>query len=148
LYYYKKWIQKKDSLNILDLGEAHRIGLAYSKTGQRTKAGEYFALEEKYCLEAIKKQRNFAQSSRAYYDLAAVYAFQEKREEAYQLLDKFIKNKTFPLWWVNLAKDDPLFEKIANEKWFSELIMQMEKKYLAEYERVKKWMEENKISIE
>lgn len=148
LYYYKKWIQKKDSLNILDLGEAHRIGLAYNKTGQPAKANEYFALEENYCLEAIEKQRDFAQSSRAYYDLAAVYAFQGKTEKAYQLLDEFIKNKTFPLWWVNLAKDDPLFEKIANEKRFNELLVQMEKKYLAEHERVKKYMEENNLTLE
>ena len=148
LYYYQKWMQKKDSLNILDLGEAHRIALAYHKTGQQPKANKYFALEENYCLEAIEKQRDFAQNSRAYYDLAAVYAFQGKREEAYELLDEFIKNKTFPLWWVNLAKDDPLFEKIANEKRFNELLMQMEKKYLSEHERVKKWMEENDLFIE
>ncbi|SHJ68592.1 AraC-type DNA-binding protein [Tangfeifania diversioriginum] len=148
LYYYQKWMQKKDSLNILDLGEAHRIGLAYAKTGQPAKANEYFALEENYCLEAIEKQRDFAQNSRAYYDLAAVYAFQGKKAEAYELLDEFIKNKTFPLWWVNLAKDDPLFEKIVNEKRFNELLVQMEKKYLSEHERVKKWMEENDLFIE
>jgi AraC-like DNA-binding protein/TolB-like protein/Tfp pilus assembly protein PilF len=147
LYYYKKWMQQKDSLNILDLGEAHRIALAYHKTGQHAKADEYFALEEKYCLEAIEKQRDFAQSSRAYYDLAAVYAFQGKKAEAYQFFDEFIKYKTFPLWWVNLAKDDPLFEKIANEKRFNELLIQMEKKYLAEHQRVKKWMEENDLNI-
>ncbi|WP_372949543.1 helix-turn-helix domain-containing protein [Mariniphaga sp.] len=143
LYYYKKWMQQKDSLNILDLGEAHRIALAYNKTGQHAKADEYFALEENYCLEAIEKQRDFAQNSRAFYDLAAVYAFQGKKAEAYHLLDEFIKNKTFPFWWVNLAKDDPLFEKIADEKRFSELLVQMENKYLAEHERVKKWVEES-----
>lgn len=148
LYYYKKWMQQKDSLNILDLGEAHRIGLAYAKIGQPEKANEYFALEKKYCLEAIEKQRDFAQNSRAFYDLAAVYAFQEKKEQAYQLLNEFIRNKTFPLWWVNLAKDDPLFEKIADEKQFNELLVQMEKKYLAEHERVKKWMEENSLFAE
>ncbi|MGM0620795.1 MAG: tetratricopeptide repeat protein, partial [Bacteroidota bacterium] len=148
LYYYQKWMQQKDSLNILDLGEAHRIALAYYKTGQQAKANEYFAQEETYCREAIEKQRDFAQSRRAYYDLAAVYAFQGKKEEAYQLLDEFIKNKMFPLWWVNLAKDDPLFEKIADEKRFNELLVQMEKKYLAEHERVKKWKEENDLFIE
>lgn len=147
LFYYQKWMQKKDSLNILDLGETHRIALAYHKTGQPEKANEYFTLEENYCLEAIEKQRDFAQNNRAYYDLAAVYAFQGKKAEAYELLDEFIKNRTFPLWWVNLAKDDPLFEKIADEKRFSELLVQMEKKYLAEHERVKNWMEENDFSI-
>jgi len=99
-------------------------------------------------MEAIEKQRDFAQNSRAFYDLAAVYAFQGKKAEAYQLLDEFIKNKTFPLWWVNLAKDDPLFEKIVDEKRFSELLVQMEKKYLAEHKRVKNWLEENDFSIE
>jgi tetratricopeptide (TPR) repeat protein len=148
LYYYQKWMRKKDLLNILDLGEAHRIGLAYAKTGQSEKADDYFALEENYCLEAIEKQRDFAQNSRAVYDLAAVYAFQGKKAEAYQLLEEFIKNKTFPLWWVNLAKDDPLFENIADEKRFNELLIQMENKYLAEHERVKKWMVENDLFIE
>ncbi len=146
LYYYTKWMQQKDSLNILDLGEAHRIGLAYHKTGQTKKADEYFTTQVKYCLQSIEKNRDFAQSQRAYYDLAAVYAFLGKKEEAYQLLDKFIKNESFPLWWVNLAKDDPLFEKIAHEKRFNELLALMEKKYLAEHERVKNWMEENDFS--
>jgi tetratricopeptide (TPR) repeat protein len=147
LYYYNKWMQQKDSLNILDLGEAHRIALAYFKTGQLEKAAEYFGKEENYCLQSIEKNRDFAQSKRAYYDLAAVYAFQGKKEEACQLLDEFIKNEIFPLWWVNLAKDDALFEKIANEKRFNELLIQMEKKYLAEHQRVKKWMEENDLNI-
>ncbi|HKL32793.1 MAG TPA: helix-turn-helix domain-containing protein [Tangfeifania sp.] len=143
LHYYQRWVKLKDSLEILDLGEAHRIALAYYKTGQLEKAEEYFRMQENYCLQSIEKNRDFAQSRRAYYDLAAVYAFQEKKEEAYQLLDEFIKNEIFPFWWVTLTKDDPLFEKIRHEERFKNILADMEKKYLTEHNRVKEWMEEN-----
>ena len=145
LHYYQRWVKLKDSLEILDLGESHRIALAYYKTGQTKKAEKYFKMQEDYCLQSIEKNRDFAQSRRAYYDLAAVYAFRGKKEEAYQLLDEFIKNEIFPLWWVNLAKDDPLFEKIRHEERFRNILAKMERKYQAEHQRVKNWLQENDL---
>jgi hypothetical protein len=46
------------------------------------------------------------------------------------------------LWWVSLAKHDPLFDSIRNEERFQKILQNMGKKYQAEHERVKKWLME------
>ncbi|MFY9152702.1 MAG: helix-turn-helix domain-containing protein [Prolixibacteraceae bacterium] len=145
LHYYRKYIEKMEILEILDLGETHRIALAYLKTGHMKEALKYFDQEEKYCRESIEKNRDFAQSKRAYYDLAAVYAFQGKTDEAYKNLDEFLKNDFFPLWWVNLIKSDPLFASIQKETRFQKIVSVMEAKYKKEHNRVKKWLDEQKM---
>jgi hypothetical protein len=48
----------------------------------------------------------------------------------------------YPLWWVSLIKHDPLFDSIRNEERFQMIIQNMEAKYQAEHERVRKWLEE------
>ena len=39
-------------------------------------------------------------------------------------------------------KDDPLFESIRKETEFQQIVKDIESKYLAEHERVRKWLEE------
>jgi len=46
------------------------------------------------------------------------------------------------LWWVSLAKHDPLFNSIRNEERFQKILQNMEAKYQAEHERVRKWLVE------
>ena len=41
-----------------------------------------------------------------------------------------------------LIKTDPLFNSIRNEPEFQQIVKDIEAKYQAEHERVKKWMEE------
>jgi hypothetical protein len=48
----------------------------------------------------------------------------------------------YPSWLVSLAKLDPLFESIRNEERFQKILQNMEAKYQAEHERVRKWLEE------
>jgi len=48
----------------------------------------------------------------------------------------------YPLWWISLAKHDPLFENIRSEERFQKILQNMEAKYQAEHERVRKWLEE------
>jgi molybdopterin converting factor small subunit len=43
---------------------------------------------------------------------------------------------------VSLIKDDPLFESIRDEPEFQQIVRDVEAKYQAEHERVKKWLEE------
>ena len=48
-----------------------------------------------------------------------------------------------PLWMVTFIKDDPLFNSIRNEPEFQRIVSDVEAKYQAEHERVRKWLEEN-----
>jgi hypothetical protein len=43
---------------------------------------------------------------------------------------------------VSLIKTDPLFGSIRNEPEFQQIIRDVEVKYQAEHERVRKWLEE------
>ena len=44
-----------------------------------------------------------------------------------------------------LIKTDPLFNSIRNEPEFQQIAKDIEAKYQAEHERVRKWLEENNI---
>ena len=52
------------------------------------------------------------------------------------------KKNTYPLWWITLIKNDPMFNSIRNEERFQKIVRNMESKYIAEHERVRKWLEE------
>ena len=41
-----------------------------------------------------------------------------------------------------LIKNDPLFNSIRNEPEFQQIVRDVEAKYQAEHERVRKWLEE------
>jgi molybdopterin converting factor small subunit len=43
---------------------------------------------------------------------------------------------------IMLIKTDPLFNSIRNEPEFQQIVSDVEAKYQAEHERVKKWLEE------
>jgi len=49
------------------------------------------------------------------------------------------------LWIVMLIKTDPLFNSIRNEPEFQQIVKDIESKYQAEHERVRKWLQENKM---
>jgi hypothetical protein len=57
-------------------------------------------------------------------------------------LNEFNTMSFYPLWWVSLVKHDPLFNSIRNEERFQKILQNVEAKYQAEHERVKKWLEE------
>ena len=46
---------------------------------------------------------------------------------------------------VMFFKIDPLFNSIRNDPEFQQIVKDIESKYQAEHERVKKWLEENKM---
>jgi hypothetical protein len=45
---------------------------------------------------------------------------------------------------LSAIKDEPLFKYIRDEPEFRKIVSDPEAKYLAEHERVRKWLEENK----
>jgi hypothetical protein len=86
--------------------------------------------------------RSYSVNFTANYDLAGVYAFMGNRDKAYENLRVWARTPVFPLWWVGLIKEDPLFDSIRNEPEFQQIVRDVEAKYQAEHERVRKWLEE------
>jgi tetratricopeptide (TPR) repeat protein len=133
--------QLKKSGN-LPLIFSHRIGYAYWKAGKYKEAEPYFNDQIKFGLESIKLGRSYASTVPQYYDLAATYAFLGDKNKAYQYLDEFNTLNFYPSWLISLIKNDPLFDNIRNEERFQKILQNMEAKYQAEHERVRKWLEE------
>jgi TolB-like protein len=137
----KKEIENYKKSGELSLLQSYRIGYAFWQVGKKKEAEYYFNQQIKYDEESIKLGRDIEQWKAAYYDIAATYAFLGDKVRAYKYLDEFNTMNFYPLWWIILAKHDRLFASISNEERFQKILQNMEAKYLAEHERVRKWLE-------
>jgi TolB-like protein len=143
LKYFKKYIERLKTLGQLSPGAIQRVGYVYWQNGYKKEAEYYFNEHKRISEESIKKGRQY--SSGAYYDLAGVYAFTGEKEKAYQNLREWASFPVIPFWWINLIKEDPMFDSIRNEPEFQKILSDVEAKYQAEYDRVRKWLEEQGI---
>jgi hypothetical protein len=144
LYYYEKYLQKKGKeITLYDLYGLHRIAWAYLQRGDKKKS-EFYLNE---CIENCEKVKQLGRGSQFYplrydYNLAAAYAFKGDKKKAYENLNEWASIRICPLWGLIFLKYDPLFDSIRNESEFLKIVSEMEAKYQAEHERVKKWLEE------
>jgi len=145
LKYYKKYVEWLEDSRQISVNQMHRIGYVYWMNGFKEKALYYFNEQKRICEEAIKKKLQYGKSFGAYFDLAGVYAFMGKKEKAYENLRIWNKIQVCPLYMVTLIKNDPLFDNITKEPEFQQIVRDVEAKYNAEHERVRKWLEENKM---
>jgi TolB-like protein len=141
----KKRIEQLKKSGELSLVYSHRIGYALWKVGKYEEAEYYFNEQIRYGTESIKLGREIASRGAAYYDLAGVYAFLGDKKKAYHYLDEFNTKNFYPLWLISYTKHDPMFDSIRNEERFQKILQNMEAKYQAEHERVRKWLEENNL---
>ena len=141
LKYFKKWLERSETLSDETLFGTHRVGWAYWQNGYKEEADYYFNELIRYC-DRLKKMGRY-DPFRPAYDLAAVYAFMGDREKAYENLRLWAKMPSCQLWWLLYLKNDPLFDSIRNEPEFQQIVRDYESKYQAEHERVRKWMEEH-----
>jgi TolB-like protein len=142
LKYLEGYIAKGKTLGMTDYGILHRVGYAYWKNGNKKEAEYYFNKCIDECNDHIKSDRPWAHLYYIYYDMAGVYAFMGDKNKAYENLKIFNKKQKIPLWMVTLIKNDPLFDSLRNESEFQQIVRDVEAKYQAEHERVRKWLEE------
>ena len=96
----------------------------------------------------IELKRSWGQGLYAYFDLAGVYAFRGEKDQAYKNLRIFNQIQRVNLVVPMLMKTDPLFKSIRNEPEFQQIARDVEAKYQAEHERVRKWIEEKGDTID
>jgi TolB-like protein/lipoprotein NlpI len=119
-----------------------RIGYAYFKNGLKDSADYYFNKQLEICNEEIRLNSPYGISGSAYYDLAGVYSYMGNKTKAYENLKIYNQRPRIDLWIRRYIKYDPLFDSIRNEPEFQNIMKDMDAKYQAEHERVKKWLEE------
>jgi TolB-like protein/AraC-like DNA-binding protein/Tfp pilus assembly protein PilF len=138
--YYEKLAERLKKSGEVDLFAYQGIGYSYWKMGRIKEAEYYFDQQIKIDLECIRLGRWNVINGQAQWDLAKVYAFRGDKEKAYRYLDEVNRNQAFPLWWVTSFKYDPFFKSIRQEPRFHKILKDVEAKYQAEHERVRKWM--------
>jgi len=119
------------------------IGYVYWQMGNKEEAEYYF---NEYIINSnkiIELGGDVGAVFMSHYFLASVYAFRGEKDKAYENLRIFNLRQMMPSWIVVRIKNDPLFDSIRVEPEFQQIIKDVEAKYQAEHERVKKWLEEN-----
>ena len=139
--YVTKWVDRLKSNGEEESTFSQRIGFIYWKNGYRKEADYYFDKQIEHCNYLNKSDAIWSKSHYPNYDLAGIYAFRGEKGKAYENLRIFNKTKRFPIWILMLIKNDPLFDSIRNEPEFQQIVRDVESKYRAEHERVRKWLE-------
>jgi TolB-like protein/Tfp pilus assembly protein PilF len=142
LKYYKKYIEMLEDLGTFTNNGMHRIGYIYWENGFKKEAEYYFDKQLEYSKKDIELKRPWGQRLYPYYDIAGIYAFRGDKEKAYENLKIFNQRQRMPIWAIILMKTDQLFNSIRNEPEFQQIVRDVEAKYQAEHERVRKWLEE------
>jgi tetratricopeptide (TPR) repeat protein len=145
LKYFKKYSKRLKSSGQISPGDQLNIGYAYWQNGYKKEAEYWFNEQKKVSEESIRLGRVYSMSwsRNANYDLAALYAFKGEKEKAYENLRIIDRSPIFPLKMVDDIKQyNPFFNSIRSEPEFQQIVKDVEAKYQAEHERVKKWLEE------
>jgi len=138
----KKKIDQYKRIGTIALQTAFQIGYAFWQVGQYQGAKDYFNQQIKYDEESIRLRRPISQVGNAQYDLASTYAFLGEKTKAYKYLEEFVSMYFPKLWQISYAKHNPFMKSISNEERYKKSLQNMEAKYQAEHERVRKWLEE------
>lgn len=117
------------------------IGYAYMQNGYRKESDFYLNRSLGTYLSLINFEHK-AVNKYYYYRLAGIYTYQGEKRKAYKYLNRFNHGPIFGSGEVTLIKYDPLFKSIRNEPEFQKIVKDVEAKYQAEHERVRRWLEE------
>ena len=120
--HYFKYIESSKVQGQSDIANTMRIGYVFDKIGAQEAGRKFFYEHIDFCEESIKKNSGYARwYGLAYYDLAAIYAYNDKKDLAYQYLEQFSQQAFFAAWLVDLLQRDEMFETLRTEAKFKEL---------------------------
>jgi hypothetical protein len=116
--------------------------LAYWKNGNKDQARYYFDKMVNNLTRVDELGRIIQDPYSNAYDIAGVYAFLGEKEKAYEKLTLASKSQTGDRYGVTYVKNDATFASFRNDPIFQQYVRDVESKYQAEHERVRKWLEE------
>jgi TolB-like protein/AraC-like DNA-binding protein/lipopolysaccharide biosynthesis regulator YciM len=144
--YMEKYIERKRALGQFTPSDidAFLVGYYYWRNGDHKEANYYFTEAVKEYEEIIRT--GFTGSlAEAYMSLAAIHAFRGEEDQAYEYLRLLNQLPGMPISHSMYLKNVPLFDSIRDKPEFKQIFMELEAKYQAEHERVKKWLEEREM---
>jgi TolB-like protein/AraC-like DNA-binding protein len=142
LKYLNKQLESYKSLGKIDAAGMWIFGYIYWKNGYKEKAEYYFEETIKNHNRMLELGRGYALLPDLYYDVAGIYAFRGETDKAFKNLRIFSQKNCEAIHWDMFLKNDPLFNSIRDKPEFQEIQKEVETKYQAEHEKVKKWLEE------
>jgi TolB-like protein/tetratricopeptide (TPR) repeat protein len=119
-----------------------RFGYSYLKNGYKKEAEDCFNRIMKSCEKSIKSGTPGLFN---YYLLASVYAFRGDKEKVYENLLRYKQIQKVSDFYINYIKYDPWFDFIRDEHEFQVILSEIETKFQAEHERIRKWLEGNSM---
>lgn len=111
--------------------------------GYEEEGEHYFDEGLKFYNRMLELNRISPQDFYTLYGFAAAYAFLGETGKAYDYLRLVAQKQMMPRWMINDIHYDPLFDNIRDKPEFQQILRDIEAKYQAEHERVRKWLEEN-----
>ena len=123
------------------LMEEYLIGYAYAENELKKESDFYFEKSIETYSNLIKFDRK-GESRYYFYRLAGIFTYRGEKGKAYEFLNKLNQSPIFSIGEITLIKHDPLFKSVRNEPVFQSIVKNMEAKYQAEHEKVRKWLEE------
>jgi len=147
LEYFNKYeelntLRKVDPRNV-DIRYKFRIGYTYWMTGFKEEGKHYIDEGLKFYNRMLELNRISPGDFSTLYGFAAAYTFLGEREKAYEYLRLVSQKQKMPIWMIKDINHDPMFDSIREEPEFQLIVRDVEAKYQAEHERVRKWLEEN-----
>jgi tetratricopeptide (TPR) repeat protein len=138
--YFEKYLEASNGL----IGShGYRIGYAYWNAGNEEKANYHFNENLHFLNRQNELRTSTSHLKYSYFCLAKTYAFLGEEDKAFENLRIFNHKQTIPYYMVQDIKKTPLFNNIRDEPEFQQIVRDVETRYEATREGVKKWMEEN-----
>ena len=147
LVYYKKAWEIHQAIDIPEQGAINtmlRLGQSYLMIGKDEEASYYLNRTRELLNEIEDLDRlTFISEIHKIYTLIGMYTCLGDNNNAFKNLRILNQKKQFPIWIITQLKIDPLFNNIRDEPEFQQIVSEVEAKFKAEHERVRKWLEEN-----
>ena len=118
------------------------IGSAYWRIGNPEMTNHYF---DQYLEATIRIIERIIRNPWDYFYRAGIFAFQGMKEEALEDLRVIIDQPSVPSYMLNWMKFHPVFDNIRDDPEFQQILQSAEANYLATYEKIRKWLEENQM---
>jgi hypothetical protein len=138
---YVKKIEKFSNVQVTPIqGFCVGIGDVYLKNGFKEDANKWYNKQVKLSEESLKLGRFLGIGANL--DLAIAYAKLGEKPKVYENLRILARPRVCQYWLLGMVKDERALDSFRNEPEFQKILKEMESKYQAEHERVRKWLEE------
>ncbi len=142
LKFYQKWYKRIIESGERSIYSTFRMALSYYENGKYDEA-RYFFDEQ---ITAYQKVQNLGRLQHellyTFLDMAAIHAFRGEKEMALENLRKFKEKQSMPVFVITLLTQEQYFDSLNNDPEFMNIYNEINAKYQAEHERVRKWLEE------